>query len=44
VIGNWNQITWGVQAHIDYDSEMGNRRLWNTTTGGSYNDSQPSAG
>jgi hypothetical protein len=44
VIGNWNQITWGVQAHIDYDSEMGNRRLWNDSTGGSYNDSQPSAG
>src|SRR3954469_15428305 len=44
VIGDWKQLTWGVQAHIDYDSEMGNRRLWNTATGGSYNDSQPSAG
>jgi hypothetical protein len=31
-----------VQAHVDYISEMGNRRLWNTTTGGGYTDSQPS--
>ena len=44
VIGSWNQVTWGVQAHVDYISEMNNRRLWNTTTGGSYNDTQPSAG
>jgi hypothetical protein len=41
VIGSWNQITWGQQAHIDYISEMGNRRLWNTTTGGGYTDSAP---
>jgi hypothetical protein len=44
VIGSWNQVTWGTQAHVDYISEMSNRRLWNTTTGGSYNDTQPSAG
>jgi hypothetical protein len=44
VIGSWNQVTWGTQAHVDYISEMNNRRLWNTTTGGSYNDTQPSAG
>jgi hypothetical protein len=44
VIGSWNQVTWGVQAHVDYISEMNNRRLWNTTTGGSYDDTQPSAG
>src|SRR5437588_11953722 len=44
VIGSWNQVTWGVQAHVDYISEMNNRRLWNTTTGGSYADTQPSAG
>jgi hypothetical protein len=41
VIGSWNQITWPEQANVDYISEMGNRRLWNSTTGGSYQDSQP---
>jgi hypothetical protein len=41
VIGSWNQITWGQQAHVDFISEMGNRRLWNTTTGGGYTDSAP---
>jgi hypothetical protein len=41
VIGNWEQITWPVQAHVDYISEMANRRTWNTTTGGRYTDSQP---
>jgi hypothetical protein len=41
VIGNWNQVTWPTQARVDYVSEMGNRRLWNTTTGGGYTDSQP---
>jgi hypothetical protein len=44
VLGSWNQVTWGTQAHVDYISEMNNRRLWNTTTGSSYNDTQPSAG
>jgi len=44
VIGNWSQLTWGIQAHVDFISEMNNRRLWNAATGGSYNDSQPSAG
>jgi hypothetical protein len=43
VIGSWNQINWGTQAHVDAISEMGNRRMWNTATGGGYNDSQPSA-
>jgi hypothetical protein len=42
VIGNWKQITWQEQAHVDYISEMGNRRLWNTKTGGGYTDSEPS--
>jgi hypothetical protein len=41
VIGSWKQVTWPTQAHVDYISEMGNRRLWNTTTGGGYTDSQP---
>jgi hypothetical protein len=44
VIGSWSKVTWGVQAHVDYISEINNRRLWNDATGGSYNDSQPSAG
>jgi hypothetical protein len=44
VIGSWNQVTWGAQAHVDFISEMNNRRLWNAATGGSYNDTQPSAG
>jgi hypothetical protein len=42
VIGSWKQITWPVQANVDYISEMGNRRLWKTKTGGGYADSQPS--
>jgi hypothetical protein len=41
VIGSWTQVTWPLQAHVDYVSEMGNRRLWNTTTGGGYTDSAP---
>lgn len=41
VIGSWKQITWPEQTHVDYISEMGNRRLWNTTTGGGYTDSSP---
>jgi hypothetical protein len=41
VIGSWEQIAWPVQAHIDYISEMVNRRIWNTATGGRYTDSQP---
>jgi hypothetical protein len=41
VIGSWNQVAWPVQAHVDYISEMANRRTWNTSTGGRYTDSQP---
>jgi hypothetical protein len=41
VLGSWKQISWPTQASVDYMSEMGNRRLWNTTTGGGYSDSQP---
>jgi hypothetical protein len=41
VIGSWTQVTWPVQAHVDYISEMVNRRVWNTATGGRYTDSQP---
>jgi hypothetical protein len=38
VIGSWGQIAWPQQAHIDYISEMGNRRLWNQNSGGRYTD------
>ena len=41
VIGNRNQVSWSTQARVDNISEMGNRRLWHTTTGGGYTDSQP---
>ena len=27
VTGSWKQVTWGTQAHVDYISEMNNRRL-----------------
>jgi hypothetical protein len=39
VIGSWSQIGWPEQAHVDYISEMANRRLWNQSTGGRYSDS-----
>jgi hypothetical protein len=39
VIGSWNRIAWPQQAHVDYISEMANRRLWNQNTGGRYTDS-----
>jgi hypothetical protein len=41
VLGGWNQVTWPVQAHVDYVSEMMNRRIWNQSTGSRYTDSQP---
>jgi hypothetical protein len=41
VIGSWKQIAWPVQAHIDYVSEMSNRRIWSQSTGSRYADSQP---
>jgi hypothetical protein len=41
VIGSWGQISWPLQAHVDYISEMANRRLWNQNTGGRYSDSTP---
>jgi len=41
VIGSWKQLAWPMQAHVDYISEMANRRVWNTSTGGRYTDSQP---
>jgi hypothetical protein len=41
VIGSWSQIDWAQQTHIDYISEMGNRRLWNTNSGSTYGSSAP---
>jgi hypothetical protein len=41
VIGSWSQISWSQQAHIDYISEMGNRRFWKQNTGSRYTDSSP---
>jgi hypothetical protein len=41
VIGSWDRLTWPLQAHVDYISEMANRRTWSTATGGRYTDSQP---
>jgi hypothetical protein len=39
VIGSWSQVSWPVQARVDYVSEMKNRRVWNQNTGGRYTDS-----
>jgi len=41
VIGSWNQVSWSTQAHVDYVSEMGNRRVWSDNTGSGYTNSQP---
>jgi hypothetical protein len=39
VIGDWDTLTWPLQAHVDYISEMSNRRVWNNNTGGRYSNS-----
>jgi hypothetical protein len=39
VVGSWNQLSWPLQAHIDYISEMSNRRVWSNNNGGRYSDS-----
>jgi hypothetical protein len=41
LMGSWNELSWPLQAHIDYISEMNNRRVWNTQTGSTYADTQP---
>jgi len=41
VIGSWSQISWPEQAHVDYISEMGNRRIWKQNTGSTYGSSAP---
>jgi hypothetical protein len=40
-IGSWNQISWGEELQVEYDSEMGNRRDTGLNTGGTYGDSAP---
>jgi hypothetical protein len=39
VLGTWSQISWPLQAHVDFISEMANRRVWSQNTGGRYTDS-----
>jgi hypothetical protein len=39
VIGDWKNITWPLQAHVDYISEMSNRQIWNNANGSRYSDS-----
>jgi hypothetical protein len=41
VLGSWNQISWGQQAHVDYISEMHNRRVYNSNTGSTYATASP---
>ncbi len=41
VIGSWSQISWPQEAHIDYISEMANRRVWDQNSGSRYTDSAP---
>jgi hypothetical protein len=36
VIGDYNAVSWKVQAQIDHDSGITNRRVPPQTTGGSY--------
>jgi len=31
-------ISWALQAHVDFISEVSNRRVWNQATGGLYSD------
>jgi hypothetical protein len=39
LIGDWNKLTWPLQAHVDFISEMSNRRVWSNNNGGRYSDS-----
>jgi hypothetical protein len=39
IIGSWKDLTRPLQAHVDYISEMSNRRRWNQNTGSRYTDS-----
>jgi hypothetical protein len=39
LIGSWDQLSWPLQAHIDFLSEMSNRRVYSNNNGGRYGDS-----
>jgi hypothetical protein len=39
LIGSWDQLSWPLQAHIDFISEMSNRRVYSNNNGGRYTDS-----
>jgi hypothetical protein len=39
VIGDYARLSWPLQAHVDFDSEMSNRRVWSNNNGGRYSDS-----
>jgi hypothetical protein len=39
IIGDYDNISWPLQAHVDFISEMSNRRVWSNNTGGRYSDS-----
>ncbi|MFB9236395.1 hypothetical protein ACFFWC_12680 [Plantactinospora siamensis] len=38
IIGDYSMLTWPLQAHVDFISEMSNRRVWSQSTGGRYGD------
>jgi hypothetical protein len=39
IIGDYSRVSWPEQAHVDYISEMSNRRVWTQNTGSTYNNS-----
>jgi hypothetical protein len=39
VIGDYSMLSWPLQAHVDFISEMSNRRVWSNANGGRYSDS-----
>jgi hypothetical protein len=43
VLGSWDQVSWDQQVRVDTLSEMHNRRVVGSDTGGTYGDSQPGA-
>ena len=43
VLGSWDQVSWDQQVRVDSLSEMHNRRVVGSDTGGTYGDSQPGA-
>jgi hypothetical protein len=39
LIGDYQSLTWPLQAHVDFLSEMSNRRVWSNNNGGRYSNS-----